>query len=77
MLEQVKATLVEQVRIVKMDAGKYGQTAARYGVQIYRIHGKASNNTWQSILASMRMEAMVLAMSMARLVINEPLHVLM
>ncbi len=32
-LEQVKATLGDKVRIIKVDVDKYGQTAAQYGVQ--------------------------------------------
>lgn len=32
-LEQVKATLGDKVRIIKVDVDKYGQTAAQYGIQ--------------------------------------------
>ncbi len=32
-LEQVKADLGDQVRIIKVDVDKYGQTAAQYGIQ--------------------------------------------
>lgn len=32
-LEQVKETLGEKVRIIKVDVDKHGQTAARYGIQ--------------------------------------------
>lgn len=32
-LEQVKATLGDKVRIIKVDVDKYGHTAAQYGIQ--------------------------------------------
>lgn len=32
-LEQVKATLGDKIRIIKVDVDKYGQTAAQYGIQ--------------------------------------------
>lgn len=32
-LEQVKATLGDKVRIIKVDVDKYGQAAAQYGIQ--------------------------------------------
>ena len=32
-LEQVKVTLGDKVRIIKVDVDKYGQTAAQYGIQ--------------------------------------------
>lgn len=32
-LEQLKDTLGDKVRIIKVDVDKYGQTAAQYGVQ--------------------------------------------
>lgn len=32
-LEQFKGTFGDKVRIVKVDVDKYGQTAARYGIQ--------------------------------------------
>lgn len=32
-LEQVKATLGDNVRIIKVDVDKYGQAAAQYGIQ--------------------------------------------
>lgn len=32
-LEQVKATLGDKVRIIKVDVDKYGQTSAQYGIQ--------------------------------------------
>ena len=32
-LEQLKDTLGDRVRIIKVDVDKYGQTAAQYGIQ--------------------------------------------
>ena len=32
-LEQLKDTLGDKVRIIKVDVDKYGQTAAQYGIQ--------------------------------------------
>ena len=32
-LEQLKGTFGDKVRIIKVDVDKYGQTAARYGIQ--------------------------------------------
>lgn len=32
-LEQVKVTLGDKIRIIKVDVDKYGQTAAQYGIQ--------------------------------------------
>ena len=32
-LEQLKDTLCDRVRIIKVDVDKYGQTAAQYGIQ--------------------------------------------
>ena len=32
-LEQLKDTLGDKIRIIKVDVDKYGQTAAQYGVQ--------------------------------------------